>query len=81
MPTATNLAYGVVSHDQTPGGGDGSHMYELVALNQSQPSSSSVRLTATSVDSPSSQQQQGEGLHAVPRNGTEEPTYAVITEK
>ena len=80
MPTATNLAYGVVSHDQTPGGGDGSHMYELVALNQSQPSSSSVRLTATSVDSPSSQQQ-GEGLHAVPQNGTEEPTYAVITEK
>ena len=80
MPTATNLAYGVVSHDQTPGG-DGSHMYELVALNQSQPSSSSVRLTATSVDSPSSQQQQGKGLHAVSWNGTEEPTYAVITEK
>ena len=80
MPTATNLAYGVVSHDQTPGGEDGSHMYELVALNQSQPSSSSVKAT-TSVDSPSSQQQQGEGLHAVPRNGTEEPTYAVITEK
>ena len=86
MPTSSNLAYGVVSHDQPGGGGGGeggeeAHAYELVAMTQ--PRSRPSRSTAAA--SPSSSQHQAGGLHAIPQagpgTGMEEPAYAVITDK
>ena len=72
VPTATNVAYGMVSCDQRPSGEEGSPMYELV--NQSrQPSASSATPTTASTAAPSTTQQQ---CHE-----TEEPAYAVISNK
>ena len=72
VPTATNVAYGMVSCDQRPSGEEGGPMYELV--NQSsQPSASSATPTAASAATPSTTQQQC--------HGTEEPAYAVISDK
>ena len=65
VPTATNVAYGMVSCDQRPSGEEGSPMYELV--NQSsQPSPSSA--------TPSTTQQQCHGT-------VEPAYYAVISDK
>ena len=86
VPTSSNLAYGVVSHDQPGGeggggGGEEPHAYELVAMTQ--PRSRPPRSTAAV--GPSSSQHQAGGLHAIPQagpgTGMEEPAYAVITDK
>ena len=69
VPTAANVAYGIVSRDQRPSGEEGSPMYELV--NQS--SQPSATPTAASEVTPSTTQQQS--------YGTEEPVYDVITDK
>ena len=44
VPTATNMAYGMVSHDQRPRGEE--VMYEMVNQSQQPSSSQSVRPTA-----------------------------------
>ena len=44
MPTATNMAYGMVSHDQQPSGEE--VMYELMNQSQQPSSSQSARPTA-----------------------------------
>ena len=70
MPTATNVAYGIVSCDQRPSGEEGGPIYELVNQN-SQPLSSSATPTAASAATPSTTQQQ--------YHETEEPAYDVIS--
>ena len=85
VPTSSNLAYGVVSHDQPGegggegGGGEEAHAYELVAMPRPHPPRS------TTGAGPSSSQHQAGGLHAIPQagpgTGMEEPAYAVITDK
>ena len=85
VPTSSNLAYGVVSHDQPGGGGGGggeeAHAYELVAMPRPRPPRS------TTGAGPSSSQHQAGGLHTIPQpqagpgTGMEEPAYAVITDK
>ena len=80
VPTSSNLAYGVVSHDQPgEGGGGGEEAYELVAMSRPRPPRS------TTGAGPSSSQHQAGGLHAIPQagpgTGMEEPAYAVITDK
>ena len=95
VPTSSNLAYGVVSHDQPGkggggGGGEEAHAYELVAMTQPRPRPP----RSTAAAGPSSSQQQAGGLHAIPQagglhaipqagpgTGMEEPAYAVITDK
>ena len=91
VPTSSNLAYGVVSHDQAreggggggggEGGGEETQAYELVAMAQPRPHPP----RSTAVAGPSSSQHQAGGLHAVPQagpgTGMEEPAYAVITDK
>ena len=90
VPTSSNLAYGVVSHDQPGGeggggggggGGEEAHAYELMAMTQ--PRRRPPRSTAGA--GPSSSQHQAGGLHAIPEagpgTGMEEPAYAVITDK
>ena len=91
MSTSSNLAYGVVSHDQ-PGGGGGeggggggggeeAHAYELVAMTQPRPRPP----RSTAAAGPSSSQHQAGSIHAIPQagpgTGMEEPAYAVITDK
>ena len=88
MSTSSNLAYGVVSHDQPGEGGEGgggggeeAHAYELVAMAQPRPRPP----RSTAAPGPSSSQHQAGGLHAIPQagpgTGMEEPAYAVITDK
>ena len=95
VPTSSNLAYGVVSHDQPGEGGEGgeggggggggggeeTQAYELVPMTQPRPRP--TRFTAAA--DPSSSQHQAGGLHAIPQAGPgiemEEPAYAVITDK
>ena len=84
VPTSSNLAYGVVSHNQPGGGGGGgeeAHAYELVAMTQPRPRPP----RSTAATGPSSSQHQAGGLHAIPQagpgTGMEEPAYAVITDK
>ena len=87
VPTSSNLAYGVVSHDQPGegggggGGGGGEETYELVAMTQPRPRPP----RSTEAAGPSSSQHQAGGLHAIPQagpgTGMEEPAYAVITDK
>ena len=85
VPTSSNLAYGVVSHDQPREGGGGGEQktqaYELVAMTQPRPHPP----RSTAAAGPSSSQHQAGGLHAIPQAGPgtemEEPAYAVITDK
>ena len=95
VPTSSNLAYGVVSHDQAregggggggggggeEGGGEETQAYELVAMTQPRPRPP----RSTTGAGPSSSQHQAGGLHAIPQagpgTGMEEPAYAVITDK
>ena len=84
VPTSSNLAYGVVSHNQPGGGGGGgeeAHAYELVAMTQPRPRPP----RSTAAVGPSSSQHQAGGLHTIPQagpgTGMEEPAYAVITDK
>ena len=97
VPTSSNLAYGVVSHDQPrggegggEGGGEETQAYKLVAMTQPKPHPP----RSTAAASPSSSQHQAGGLHAIPQAGglhtipqagpgigMEEPAYAVITDK
>ena len=87
MSTSSNLAYGVVSHDQPGGegggggGGEEAHAYELVAMAKPRPRPP----RSTAAAGPSSSQHQAGGLHAIPQagpgTGMEEPAYAVITDK
>ena len=86
VPTSSNLAYGVVSHDQPGGeggGGEGeeAQAYELVAMTPPRPHPP----RSTAAASPSSSQHQAGGLHTIPQaspgTGMEEPAYAVITDK
>ena len=83
MSTSSNLAYGVVSHDQPGGGGGGeeAHAYELVAMAKPRPR---PPMSTAAAGSSSSQHQAG-GLHTIPQagpgTGMKEPAYAVITDK
>ena len=90
VPTSSNLAYGVVSHDQAregggggggEGGGEETQAYKLVAMTQPKPHPPRSSAAA----GPSSSQYQAGGLHAIPQagpgTGMEEPAYAVITDK
>ena len=84
VPTSSNLAYGVVSHDKPGGGGGGgeeAHAYELVAMTQPRPRPP----RSTAAAGPSNSQHQAGGLHTIPQagpgTGMEEPAYAVITDK
>ena len=89
VPVSSNLAYGVVSHDQPREGGGGgggggeekTQAYELVAMTQPRPRPP----RSTAAAGPSSSRHQAGGLHAIPQagpgTGMEEPAYAVITDK